>query len=263
MRHALRVPRGLIAFVVLAALAAACRSREPAEPSNPPPAPAAPPKPTYEGIDVAGGGSISGQVFFTGTRPQLAPRPVTKDYATCGHRPKPPEELLIGPGGALRNVVVTIEAIRQGKRIAPPSTPPTLDQLKCDYIPHVQALATGTTLDILNSDDILHNVHRYLDGRESLFNLAMPLKGQKNSKQLARPGVVQLQCDAGHTWMRAYIVVVENPYFAVSDASGRFALTDVPAGSHKLKTWHEKLGILEQEVTVPAGAETPIRFEYK
>ena len=80
---------------------------------------------------------------------------------------------------------------------------------------------------------------------------------------LARPGVVHLQCDAGHTWMRAYIVVVENPYFAVSDASGRFALTDVPAGSHKLKTWHEKLGILEQEVTVPAGAEAPIRFEYK
>jgi len=253
----------LAAVTVAALLAGGCR-----EEKRPEPPPAAPPSaaptaasPAYEAVDVSGGGRVEGRVTFSGAKPKAEPRPITKDNATCGHGPKPSEQVLLGAGGALRNAVVTIEGIRRGKK--PAAAPPVLDQKKCDYIPHVQAVVSGATLDILNSDDILHNVHGYLDGKETLFNLAMPLKGQKIQKQLTKPGLVSLQCDAGHTWMSAYIVVVENPYFAVTGADGRFALDDVPPGTYKLKAWHEKLGNLEQQVTVAPAATASAAFEYK
>jgi plastocyanin len=222
----------------------------------PPPAVAA-----YEATDLPNGGGIAGVVKLAGAIPKLAPRPVTKSQEICGHGAKPSEEIVAGTAGVLRNVVVTIEGIKKGKKI-PPSNP-VLDQVKCDYIPHVQSITAGSTLEIRNSDDLLHNVHGKLDGRATIFNLAMPLKGQRIPKPLTKPGLVILQCDAGHTWMKGYIVVVEHPYHATTDARGSFSLSDVPPGTYGMKAWHEKLGTLEQQVTVSPGTETTISFEFK
>ncbi len=222
---------------------------------------AVPATPSYEGIDVTNGGAISGVVRLTGTKPKLQPRPVTKTAEVCGRGAKPAVDLLLGPEGAVQNVVVIIEAIKRGKKISPST--PVLDQVKCDYVPHVQSVTSGSTLDIRNSDDLLHNVHGKLDGRITMFNLAMPLKDQRIPKQLTKPGVIQLQCDAGHTWMGGYIVVVEHPYHATTGNKGAFALADVPPGTYRVKAWHERLGTLEQEVTVAPGADTRISFDYK
>lgn len=249
--------------VVLSVIVTGC-TREKAEESpktsesTPPPA-----KATYEGGDVTNGGRLTGLVQFTGTRPRLQRRPVTKSPEICGHGTKPSEELILGEGGSLRNVVVTIEGIQRGKMLDASDPPAVLDQKKCDYIPHVQSITTGSTLEIRNSDDLLHNVHGKLDGRATVFNLAMPLKDQTISKQLTRPGMIKLQCDAGHTWMNGYVVVVEHPYHVTTDDRGRFVLGDVPPGNYKVKAWHERFGTLEQDVAVSAGSETKISFEYK
>lgn len=253
------------AALALVLACAGCRAERTEETAKAPaPAPVPAPRAAssgYEAIEVSGGGSVSGQVVFRGSKPKLEPRPVTKDNATCGHQPKPSEALQLGSGGALANAVVALEGIRRGKK--PDTAPLVLDQRRCDYIPHVQSATAGATIDILNSDDILHNVHGYLDRRETIFNLAMPLKGQKITKTLNRPGVISLQCDAGHTWMDATIVVADSPYHATTRADGKFAIGDVPPGSYKLKAWHERLGTVERDVTVASGADTPIEIAFR
>jgi hypothetical protein len=103
-------------------------------------------------------------------------------------------------------------------------------------------IGVGTRLAVVNSDSVLHNVHAVqIDGPSpiTVFNLAMPLKGQRLPAVLKRPGVVHVRCDAGHTWMSAYVRVFEHPYFAVSDARGQFTLEAVPAGEHTVELWHE------------------------
>lgn len=220
------------------------------------------PAAAYEEIEIVNSGSIAGVVKFSGSRPKLEPRPVTKSPEICGHAAKPPEDLILGEGGAVRNAVVMIEAIKRGKKVSTAESP-VLDQKKCDYLPHVQSVTAGSTLEIRNSDDLLHNVHGKLDGKATVFNIAMPLKNQKITKQLTKPGLITLQCDAGHTWMNGYVVVVEHPYHATTDKKGMFVLAGVPPGVYKVKTWHERLGTLVQEVTVSAASETKISFEFK
>lgn len=249
-----------ILFSLSGAYCSSERSKEPEKTAAPPAVVTSSPA-AYEGIDVVEGGVINGVVKYTGAKPKVNPRPITKNQEICGHGTKPSEDILVSVG-FLQNVVLTLEGIRRGKRPVSGEMP-VLDQVKCDYVPHVQAVMAGTTMDVRNSDDLLHNVHGYLNGRETIFNFGMPLKDQRISKQVNRPGIIHLQCDAGHTWMSAYIVVTEHPYFAVTGTRGAFSITDIPAGTYKLKAWHEKLGTQEQEVAVAPRAKTAVSFEFK
>src|SRR4029078_3993142 len=119
----------------------------------------------------------------------------------------------------------------------PPVAGASLDQRRCRYLPHVQALTVGTPLAVMNNDAILHNVHGNAVKTEgptlTVFKLALPIKGQKLPVTMTKPGLVKLQCDAGHTWMNAWIYVFDHPHYAVTDESGAFALADVPAGGHE------------------------------
>jgi len=205
----------------------------------------------YAGGPVTGGGSISGAVTTT-AKPSAAAMPVTKDHGTCGHSKKS-EELVIGRGGALANAVVYLDRLAAGK----PATAQTvsLDQVGCTYAPHVQAAVRGSQIELRSSDPILHNVHGALGGKDLLFNVAMPMKGQKIKKKLKKAGLVQITCDAGHTWMKAYVQVFDHPYFAVTGADGSYAISGVPAGTYTATFWHEKLGTKTAGVTVPASGE--------
>lgn len=86
----------------------------------------------------------------------------------------------------------------------------------------------------MNSDRVLHNVHGN-QGPVTIFNVAMPIKGQRLPTKVARPGPIRLQCDAGHTWMTAWIQAFDHPWFAVTDAHGRFAIPDVPPGVYSVE----------------------------
>ena len=98
----------------------------------------------------------------------------------------------------------------------------------------MQAVTVGTPLAVMNNDAILHNVHGNEAGAGApaltVFNLAMPIKGQKLPVPMRKPGLIRLQCDAGHTWMNAWIYVFDHPYFAVTDDRGAFVIDDVPRG---------------------------------
>lgn len=181
-------------------------------------------------------GTVVGLVKLRGAPPRLPALKVTKDASVCG-ADKPDESVVVGKGGALANVVVSLRAPRPAT--PPPPTPnAAVDQRGCRYQPHVQAVTTGTALALVNSDAVLHNVHGSA-GPVQVFNLAMPIRNQRVPTRLMRPGLVRLQCDAGHTWMAAWVYVFEHPWFAVTGPDGKFEIRDVPAGHYTVEYWHE------------------------
>jgi len=212
----------------------------------------------YQEMDVTNGGTIIGEVKFTGKHEALAPLKVTKDNNVCGSQ-KPSEELIVSKNGAVKNAVITIEKIDKGKKI--PKVDATIANQNCQFVPHVQAIVAGSSIDIINSDPILHNTHGYLNQTETVFNLALPMKDQKIKKKVKKPGIINVKCDAGHTWMSAYVVVTENPYYAVTSDNGTFEIADIPAGKYQLKAWHEKLGTQIVDVTVTEKAKTKVIFD--
>jgi len=128
-----------------------------------------------------------------------------------------------------------------------------LDQVDRTFVPKVLAIAAGTTVRIKNSDPFLHNVHIFRD-KKTVFNFALPFKGQTLDQTFTEPGVYQVRCDA-HPEMSATIVVLDTPYFAVPEADGSFTIDAVPAGSYTLVTLDVERGKrVEKPLTVEDGA---------
>lgn len=198
-------------------------------------------------------GEVRGRVGYAGPEVPAARLPATKDLQACGAS-VPDESLLVSRGG-LANAVVTL----QGPPPAPPSKV-ALEQRACRYVPHVQVVPVGSTLEIVNADPVLHNVHGWL-GRTTRFNVPTPEKGMRVPVTLDRPGVIQVLCDV-HGWMSAYVAVADGPA-AVTGAEGTFAIRDIPAGSYRLTAWHERLGTRIAEVTVPAEGAAWVELTFE
>jgi plastocyanin len=210
----------------------------------------------YKGGDVKDGGSISGTVKFKGTAPAPKKLEVSKDKEVCGKSPKVDQSLVVNNGN-LANAVVTITDIKTGKKIDAKKV--TLDQKGCEYQPHVLAFPVGTTVEILNPDGILHNVHSY-SKVNSPFNMAQPKFKKTLDVKIDKPEAIEVKCDV-HGWMQGWLVATESPYVAVTDNSGNFKLADVPPGSYTVEVWHEKLGKNTQKVTVKAKEDAKVSFE--
>jgi plastocyanin len=211
----------------------------------------------YQGGDVKDGGTISGTVKFKGTAPAPQKLDVSKDKEVCAKTPKLDQSLVVNNGN-LANAVVTITDITKGKKIEVKKV--TLDQKGCEYHPHVLAFPVGTTVEILNPDKILHNISNSKSKANPTFNDAMPPYRKTLPKKFDKPEVIEIKCDV-HGWMHGWLVVTENPYFAVTDDSGSFKLTDVPPGTYTVELWHEKLGKTSQKVTVKAKEDAKVNFE--
>jgi plastocyanin len=210
----------------------------------------------YKGADVKDGGSVSGTVKFKGTAPAPKKLEVSKDKEVCGKNPKVDQSLVVNNGN-LANAVVTITDIKTGKKIDAKKV--TLDQKGCEYQPHVLAFPVGTTVEILNPDGILHNVHSY-SKVNSPFNMAQPKFKKTLDVKIEKPEAIEVKCDV-HGWMQGWLVATPTPYVAVTDNSGNFKLTDVPPGTYTVEVWHEKLGKNTQKVTVKAKEDAKVNFE--
>ena len=228
----------------------------------------------YVEAPVPDGGILTGRVRFTGEPPKGEPLAVRKNPDVCGEH-KSFQALVLGPSKGVQGTVVALDGVERGKR-APEFE---LDNAQCLFVPHVSAVMAGAKVRIRNSDPVLHNTHGFLD-RLTVFNIALPTKDQAVdvTQRIKKPGVVEVVCDA-HTHMRAWIVVRDNPYFAVSDDNGQFRIDEIPPGRYRITAWHEgwvvtgkdKDGrplydpprILTQEVTVPAKGEVAVDFELK
>src|SRR5262249_28921107 len=147
----------------------------------------------------------------------------------------PFEALLVGPGKGVKNTVVYLEGVERGKKAADLE----MDNVKCSFVPHVAAVMVGARVRVRNTDPVLHNTHAFHD-RVTVFNIAQPNKDQviDVTQRIKRPGVIEVLCDA-HTHMRGWLLARDNPYFAVTDAEGRFRITEIPPGRYRVVAWHE------------------------
>ncbi len=210
----------------------------------------------YDGGVVKDGGSIAGTVKFKGNAPAPKKLDVGRDKEVCAKTPKMDSSLVVS-GGNLVNAVVTITDIKKGKKVELKKV--KMDQNGCEYNPHVLAFPAGSTVEILNPDGILHNVHSY-SKVNSAFNIAQPKFKKSLDVKIEKPEAIQVKCDV-HGWMSGWLVATANPYFSVTDNSGGFKLTDVPAGTYTVEVWHETLGKTSQKVTVKAKEEAKVSFE--
>lgn len=137
-----------------------------------------------------------------------------------------------------------------------------MDQRNLTFIPHILPIFVGAEIQFPNNDKVKHNVFSL--SRTKKFNLGSYGQGESKTVRFDKPGVVQLRCDA-HAEMGAYIIVMKNPYFAVTDSEGKFeipgskylekhgiqGINGLPPGKYFVKTWHEKLKTKKQTVVVP------------
>jgi hypothetical protein len=207
------------------------------------------------------GSSIQGSATYSGEQKPGAAMKVTQDQSACGQS-QPDESLVVGEGGALRNVVVYLQAAPAGTSGEAPRDV-TLDQVGCRFTPHVIAAQVGARLLAVNSDPVLHTVRGSPSKSGAPFSVAMPFKGHKRPVPLKRAGLLKASCDAGHPWMSAWIHVFEHPYFAVTDEKGRFTLPPLEPGTYTLIAWHERLGEKTATVTVDEKQPAPVTFDFR
>jgi hypothetical protein len=238
---------------------------------------------SYQVTEVRNAGTIRGMVRLEGDPLILPDIPITKDMSVCG-KTMPNPTLIVGKNKGVKNSVVYLEGITKGKKMIPPANP-LLDQVRCQYEPHILIFPEGLKLEIANSDPILHSVHAYdygkagATGLPTVFNVALPLKGQRVPKAIPGGAPVLLNlCDTGHPWMTGYVLIVNHPYYAVTDENGNFTLDQVPPGTYTIQMWHEpvltldaksgshnfvqaKPYVLTKKITVQPGGTAVIDFD--
>jgi len=155
--------------------------------------------------------------------------------------------------GPVRDAVVLIEGPSLPARDGVPHV--VIDQRDMAFVPHVVAVAVGTTVDFPNDDPVLHNVFSASPAKK--FDLGMYDRGERKSVTFDAPGVVRIGC-AVHPKMEAFVVVHANPYVAVSDATGSYTVTGIPDGDYDLRVWHETLAERRLPVKIRDGQVQPV-----
>ena len=237
----------------LALVAGACSKEEP-----PPPQSAAVANP----VDPATAGSITGVVKLDGKVP--AAQSITMDSDPyCEKQPKnSTESVVVGSDSALQNVFVYVKDGLGDRAFPVPASAVVLDQKGCRYAPHVLGIQVGQTLEILSSDDTLHNVHA-IPQQNREFNMAHQLAGIKHTHVFSTKEVmIPFKCDV-HKWMNAFVGVLDHPFYAVTAGNGRFELKGLPPGTYTVEAWHEKLGTQTQMVTIGDKQTSDISFTFK
>ncbi len=212
------------------------------------------------GLGTAEAGEIVGTARLMGQAPPAKFLRPTTDHDACGDEPRLAEALLLSGSGGVKNAVVFIGHERkEGWRS---STTFQMDQRRCAFVPHVLSVHPGATVEVLNSDGILHNFHTVARLNPSL-NLAQPRRAKPLRLTFEHPEIVQVKCDLhGEGFMRAWIVVGSHPYYALTDETGRFRLANVPPGPHTLEVWHEVLGTKRVPVSVGASGEVSVTVTF-
>lgn len=216
-------------------------------------------------VDMSTVGSISGTVKLDGAAPKYKAINMSADpyCVKANHTGQMPQEVVTGDGGTLANVVVYVKTGAEDYSFPTPTDSVTLDQKDCMYTPHIVALMVGQQLSVINSDDTTHNIHPTpADNRE--WNKSQPPKAPAITDTFARPEVaIPVKCNV-HPWMKGYIAVMSNPFYAVTSKDGKFELKNLPPGTYTIEAWQEKYNTMDQTVTIAAKeAKSGVDFTFK
>ena len=214
----------------------------------------------YDAVSVTDGGSIKGKVVFNGTVPPKRKVVPTKDREVCGSGVREVDQIVIGGDKSVAEAVVYLKAVEKGKAWPKLAKTPEIDNVKCDFNPHVMVMPAGD-LVVVNTDPVLHNTKSFID-KIPIFNLALPNQGQRITRPIKKTGIMRVECDA-HGWMLGWVYVADNPYYAITAKDGAFTIADVPPGSYTLVAWQEYTGPTETPITVKGKEATSVTVELK
>ena len=214
---------------------------------------------------AGGWGTFKGQVVFGGGAPAqdvlFAKGQAPKDPTVCGKDAPTLSERLVVDGATkgVKNVLVYFvkpSAVNDEAKAAASKAQIEFDQKNCTFEPHVLAVMAGSKIELRSSDPVNHNVNAKFKSNSQFNSIlaagqALPYSPASPERQPA-----QVTCDI-HPWMLAYWLVLDHPYFAVTDAKGNFEIKNVPTGNQKVVVWQEAASY----VTLPQGEVVAIAAE--
>jgi hypothetical protein len=242
-------------------LLASCNST----PSTINPQPSSPVEPTPGPVltlDLSTVSTLSGTVTLDGSPPPQRPIDMSAEPACAQARSAPVNfpDAVTGPGGALADVVIYIRSGLGNYHFSAPASTVLLDQNGCLYQPQVVALMAGQRLEIRNSDATIHNIHS-LARRNPPWNRSQP-EGATIFESFPHAELaISLVCNV-HPWMRGYAFVFDNPYFAITTASGKFSIPNLPPGTYTIEAWHQRFGTLDQSITLAPHSSVSLTFVF-
>ena len=209
---------------------------------------------------VLNAGTLKGVVSYAGSN--KTPKDLKMDSdPVCGNSheiPPKKEDFILDENNNFKNVLVWIEGIKYDGKLD--SSPGVIDQVGCMYTPHVNAFTTGQKVLIKNSDKTLHNVNSKSKINES-FNSAQPAGVPDIEKTFtSSEDPFYIKCDV-HPWMKAWVLVADHPYFAVTDDNGNYSIENVPPGEYVINFWQEKLSNLPKKKYVAVSNTVTVAIE--
>jgi plastocyanin len=210
-------------------------------------------------------GEVTGRVLFEGTKPHLRELYMNKDPECVREnqgRVVYQQDGAVNPNGTLPNVFIFAKSGPQGLHPSSPSTPVTLDQQGCIFVPHVLGIMVGQPLKVLNSDFTTHNVHAM--GKDNpRWNESQPPGASPFYKKFEHPEIMVPQECNEHPWMKAYIGVVTSPVYDVTGPGGTFNIKNVTPGTYTMEAWTATFGTQEKTVTVHAHETATLDFTFR
>jgi hypothetical protein len=209
------------------------------------------------------GVSLKGTVQIKGPLPKPKRIRMNDNERHCSAKVKGEidgEDIVANPRGFVKFAFVYVKSGLDGKKFAPPKTPVLLQQQTCTYVPRVVGIMVGQDLLIRSGDPVIHIPH--VNPRNNPeWGFSQSKVGDERTKKFTAPEVmVRLICDV-HNWMEAWIGVLDHPFYAVTDAAGRFEIKGLPPGKYTVEVWHELYKPVTQEVEIGTSSPKPVAFE--
>ena len=197
-----------------------------------------------------GTGTIYGKILLDRDPPASPQIVVDKSIEFCGETLT--DAVLMVQNRGIQGAVVSIDSDAAIVSTRETLSPVTLQSRNCQFQPRIQATGIGNYLILRSGDEITHNPHGWWNDQKTIFNITLLNPNKKFKRKLTRAGIYRVECDT-HTWMKAYVLVFNHPFYTVTDADGAFRFENVPAGTHTIRVWHEILGEQIQTVVVESG----------
>lgn len=210
----------------------------------------------------ATGPMIVGRVLYRGPVPSPIQIQVNRDPDVCGATMSMASLSVDAATYGLRNAVVHLEMdVGEGSAGIAATTTVVVRNTQCRFYPHVAVAQVGADVQIFNDDPVMHNTNIIVNNNTAL-NVAMVAGGNPIKKRLKQSGLHMVKCNV-HKFMQAYRVVFDDSYFDQTTETGQFSIAGIAPGLHRIRVWHEILGVMEKEVQVPARGTVVVDLEYK
>lgn len=223
----------------------------------------------YEAVPVKNGGTVTGKVTLKGEVPP--PRlfhlvlypfgPFCEKRDSDGKGNRVLQEFKRSEDGGLQDVVIAVQGVRKGKPFVHPKG--EFRARLCTFEPFVSVIENHQKITVTNEDPVIHNIQVYQSEKGNIvLNQPLPVKAVQTGMIRLDPNKKFTQTICGmHEFMQNWTFVVDNPYYAITGADGRFSIEGLPPGTYTVTAWHPHMGITSQQITVPARGTSSVQFE--